>query len=32
MIRAGQLVGAKYAPLASFICGWFNLIGNVASK
>ncbi|CAF0955812.1 unnamed protein product [Rotaria sordida] len=25
---AGQLVSAKHAPLASFICGWFNFIGN----
>ncbi|CAF1350281.1 unnamed protein product, partial [Rotaria sp. Silwood1] len=27
---AGQLVSAKHAPLASFICGWFNFIGNFA--
>jgi hypothetical protein len=32
VIRAGQLVSAKRAPLASFICGWFNFIGNVAGK
>jgi amino acid transporter len=31
-IRAGQLVSPKRAPLASFICGWFNFIGNVAGK
>jgi amino acid transporter len=30
--RCGQLVPARYAPLASFICGWFNFIGNVAGK
>ncbi|CAF3691202.1 unnamed protein product [Adineta steineri] len=27
---AGQLVPARNAPLASFICGWFNFIGNSA--
>ncbi|CAF0892591.1 unnamed protein product [Adineta steineri] len=27
---AGQLTSAKHAPLASFICGWFNFIGNAA--
>jgi len=32
LIRAGQLVSAKRAPLASFICGWFNFIGNAAGK
>ncbi len=31
-IRAGQLVSPRRAPLASFICGWFNFIGNVAGK
>ncbi|CAF3487519.1 unnamed protein product [Rotaria socialis] len=29
---AGQLVSARHAPLASYICGWFNLMGNVASN
>ncbi|CAF1523679.1 unnamed protein product, partial [Adineta steineri] len=29
---AGQLVPARNAPLASFICGWFNFIGNSAGK
>ncbi|CAF4298719.1 unnamed protein product, partial [Adineta steineri] len=27
---AGQLVPTRNAPLASFICGWFNFIGNVS--
>ncbi|CAF3540844.1 unnamed protein product [Rotaria sp. Silwood1] len=27
---AGQLVSTKYAPLASFTCGWVNFLGNVA--
>ncbi|UJR27558.1 hypothetical protein I4U23_008840 [Adineta vaga] len=27
---AGQLVSPQRAPLASFICGWFNFIGNFA--
>ncbi|CAF1516919.1 unnamed protein product [Didymodactylos carnosus] len=27
---AGQLVPIKYSPIASFICGWFNFLGNVA--
>ncbi|CAF1989261.1 unnamed protein product [Rotaria magnacalcarata] len=27
---AGQLVPVKHAPLASFICGWFNFLGNFA--
>ena len=30
--RAGKLVPPAYAPLASFICGWFNFLGNVAGK
>jgi amino acid transporter len=30
--RSGKLVPPQYAPLASFICGWFNFIGNVAGK
>jgi amino acid transporter len=30
--RSGKLVSPGYAPLASFICGWFNFIGNVAGK
>ncbi|CAF1531101.1 unnamed protein product, partial [Adineta ricciae] len=29
---AGQLVSPRRAPLASFICGWFNFVGNVAGK
>ena len=32
LIRTGQLVSAQRAPLASFICGWLNFIGNIASK
>ncbi|CAF3592562.1 unnamed protein product [Adineta steineri] len=27
---AGQLVSPRHGPLASFICGWFNFVGNVA--
>lgn len=27
---SAQLVPAKYAPLASYICGWFNFVGNAA--
>ncbi|CAF1001139.1 unnamed protein product, partial [Didymodactylos carnosus] len=27
---AGQLVPIKYTAIASFICGWFNFLGNVA--
>lgn len=27
---SAQLVPAKYAPLASYICGWFNFLGNAA--
>ncbi|CAF4270637.1 unnamed protein product, partial [Adineta steineri] len=27
---AGMLVPLRYAPLASFTCGWFNFFGNVA--
>ncbi|CAF0904084.1 unnamed protein product [Adineta ricciae] len=27
---SGQLVSAQRAPLASFICGWLNFIGNIA--
>eukprot|EP00004_Rigifila_ramosa_P022948 TRINITY_DN6379_c0_g1_i3.p1 TRINITY_DN6379_c0_g1~~TRINITY_DN6379_c0_g1_i3.p1 ORF type:complete len:528 (-),score=99.97 TRINITY_DN6379_c0_g1_i3:86-1639(-) len=26
---AGQIGGAEHAPISSFICGWFNWIGNV---
>ncbi|CAF3583297.1 unnamed protein product [Rotaria sp. Silwood1] len=29
---AGQLVSSQHAPLASFICGWFNFIGNAAAN
>ncbi|CAF3690021.1 unnamed protein product [Rotaria sp. Silwood1] len=29
---AGQLVPIQYTPLASFICGWFNFVGNVAAN
>ncbi|CAF2588393.1 unnamed protein product [Rotaria sp. Silwood2] len=29
---AGQLVPSQHAPLASFICGWFNFIGNAAAN
>ncbi|CAF2708879.1 unnamed protein product [Rotaria sp. Silwood2] len=29
---AGQLVPIQYAPLSSFICGWFNFVGNVAAN
>ncbi|CAF1002246.1 unnamed protein product [Adineta ricciae] len=28
---AGQLISARRAPVASFICGWFNFSGNVAA-
>ncbi|UJR16304.1 hypothetical protein I4U23_003210 [Adineta vaga] len=28
---AGQLISARRAPLASFICGWFNFAGNCAA-
>lgn len=27
---SAQLVPAKYAPLASYVCGWFNFVGNAA--
>jgi amino acid transporter len=27
---SAQLVPARYAPLASYICGWFNFVGNAA--
>ena len=27
---SAQLVPVKYAPLASYICGWFNFLGNAA--
>ncbi|CAF1410935.1 unnamed protein product [Adineta steineri] len=27
---SGMLVPLRYAPLASFTCGWFNFFGNVA--
>lgn len=27
---AAQLVPARHAPLASYVCGWFNLLGNAA--
>jgi amino acid transporter len=27
---SAQLVPAEYAPLASYICGWFNFVGNAA--
>ncbi|CAF3741753.1 unnamed protein product [Rotaria sordida] len=30
-MSAGQLAPPRHAPLASFICGWFNFVGNVAS-
>ncbi|CAF4716054.1 unnamed protein product, partial [Rotaria sp. Silwood2] len=29
---AGQLVPIQYEPLSSFICGWFNFVGNVAAN
>ncbi|CAF1095656.1 unnamed protein product [Rotaria sordida] len=29
---AGQLVSTRHAPLASFICGWFNFIGNASAN
>jgi len=28
---AGMLAPAKWSPFASYLCGWFNLIGNAAS-
>ena len=27
---SAQLVPATYAPLASYVCGWFNFVGNAA--
>lgn len=27
---SAQLVPVKYAPLASYVCGWFNFVGNAA--
>ena len=27
---SAQLVPAEYAPLSSYICGWFNFLGNAA--
>lgn len=27
---SAQLVPLKYAPIASYICGWFNFLGNAA--
>jgi len=27
---SNQLAGEKWGPLASWVCGWFNLIGNAA--
>lgn len=27
---SAQLVPARYAPLASYVCGWFNFVGNAA--
>ena len=27
---SAQLVPIQYAPLASYICGWFNFLGNAA--
>jgi amino acid transporter len=27
---SAQLVPAQYAPLASYVCGWFNFLGNAA--
>ena len=27
---SAQLVPVQYAPLASYICGWFNFLGNAA--
>ena len=29
---SGKLVPPRYAPIASFICGWFNFVGNAAGK
>jgi hypothetical protein len=28
----GQLSPIRYAPLASYICGWFNFFGNVGGN
>jgi len=28
---AGMLAPKEWAPIASYICGWFNFIGNAAS-
>lgn len=28
---AGMLATAEWAPFASYICGWFNFLGNAAS-
>jgi amino acid transporter len=27
---SAQLVPEKYAPIASYVCGWFNFMGNAA--
>lgn len=27
---SAQLVPLKYAPIASYVCGWFNFLGNAA--
>jgi amino acid transporter len=27
---SAQLVPVKWAPLASYVCGWFNFVGNAA--
>lgn len=27
---SAQLVPIRYAPLASYVCGWFNFVGNAA--
>ena len=27
---AGMLATPKWAPFASYICGWFNFLGNAA--
>ena len=29
---SGKLVSPRYAPIASFVCGWFNFVGNAAGE
>ena len=29
---AGALASPEWAPLASYLCGWFNFFGNIANN